>query len=202
MAPQSASVIMAAVLGIAFVAPAAAQDGTPTSSAQSTAACDAVEPRDAEFFSSLAESPQATPSSQGQATPEPFAMPEGDVADDETIAQIEALYQTLVACLNAGDYLRAYALYTEAYLLRNLSEEILTRLEATPVPVQASTQSAFGGVLDARVLDDDRIAALVTTTNPLSGDIVLFALLTEEGGELRIDDETVVEAETAATPSA
>ena len=52
-------------------------------------------------------------------------MPEGDVVDEETSAAVTALYQQLIACLNEGDFLRAYALYTDDYLVRNLSEEAI-----------------------------------------------------------------------------
>ncbi|MBA3450111.1 MAG: hypothetical protein H0T18_02730 [Chloroflexia bacterium] len=74
-------------------------------------------------------------------------------------------------------------------------------MAATPVPAAESTQSEFGGVLEARVLDDRRIGALVSTSNPQSGEVVVFALLRRDGDRLRIDDEQVVDAELAgATP--
>jgi hypothetical protein len=201
---------MAAVLGIGFSGPVMAQEGTPADGAQSAATCDAVEPRDAEYFSSLAESPAATPAAEDEgdeqtateATPVTAELPEGDIADDATMAEISGLYVTLIDCLNRGDYLRVYALYTEDYLLRNLNAESLALLEATPVPVEESTRSEFGGVLDARVLDDGRIAALITTSNPLSGDIFIRSTLVREDDALRIDEEAVVEAAIPATPDA
>jgi hypothetical protein len=107
----------------------------------------------------------------------------------------------LIACLNVGDFLRAYALYTDDYLLRNLSEEAIARLQATPVPTDESMRSEFGGLLDARLLEDRRVAALVTISNPQSGDVLIHAILREEDGRLRIDDEVVVESEVSATPA-
>ena len=181
----------------------AAQDGTPAAGA---ASCADVQPRDEAFFRALSGTPAATAEgAAGQAavaTPTPFAMPEGEAADEATLADIGALYEQLVACLNARDYLRVYALYSDEYLERNLSEEILTTLAATPLPAESSTQSAFGGVQEARILSDGRIGALITTSNPRSGEVVVFATLRRDGNRLLIDDEQVIDAETpAATPA-
>jgi hypothetical protein len=154
----------------------------------------------------LSGTPQAERAESGQATaaaaasPTPFVMPEGQPVDDAADAEIEVLYQHLIACLNAGDYLRVYALYTDDYLTRNLSEEVLDNLGATPVPVEESTQSSFGGVLDARLLDNNRIAALISVSNPQTGDIIISSILERKEDRLRIDDETVVEAEIPGTP--
>ena len=210
MATRLSAVIVAAVLGIGFSGSMLAQEGTPANRAQPSATCDAVEPRDEEFFGNLAESSAATPAEDDQgdgqaaaaATPVTAELPEGDIADDATTAEIADVYETMIDCLNRGDYMRVYALYTEDYLLRNLNAESLAQLEATPVPVEESTRSKFGGVLDARVLDDGRVAALITTSNPLSGDVIIRSTLVREGDVLRINDETVVEAATPATPTA
>ncbi|MBA2596058.1 MAG: hypothetical protein M3Q50_11690 [Chloroflexota bacterium] len=134
-------------------------------------------------------------------------MSEGEPADEAVVGEVTALYEQLIACLNARDYLRVYALYSDEYLERNFSEEMLNTLAATPVPTEASTQSAFGGVREARILDDGRVGALITTSNPQSGEVVVFALLRRDGDRLRIDDEQVVDAETSpgtaeATPAA
>jgi hypothetical protein len=198
-------------LGTVSTLAVAAQEGTP---AAETVSCTAVEPRDAAFFDALAATPaadseQGTPTAEGSAaTPGPFTMPEGEAGDEAVVAEVTALYQQLIACLNAGDYLRAYALYSDEYLIRNLREETIAALEATPVPTEASQQSEFGSVLDARLLEDGRIAALVTTSNPQSGDVVLFAILRRDEDRLLIDEEQVVEmamaspVSGAATPAA
>jgi hypothetical protein len=183
-----------------------AQEATPAANGTGAIACETIEPRDISSIQGLSGTPQAERAESGQATaaaaasPTPFVMPEGQPVDDAADAEIEVLYQHLVACLNAGDYLRVYALYTDDYLTRNLSEEVLDKLGATPVPVEESTQSSFGGVLDARVLDDNRIAALISVSNPQSGDIIIASILERDGDRLRIDDETVVEAEIPGTP--
>ena len=57
-------------------------------------------------------------------------------ANSATVAAVTATYQQLVACLNAGDYLRLYALYTDAYLIRTVQHGKFTQaqLQATPDP--------------------------------------------------------------------
>ena len=181
-----------------------AQGATP-SGATAGVACEEVEPRDSAAFEMMPGTPEADGAAGTEGTgvsdasPTPFAMPEGEPADDATVAEVEHLYQLLTSCLNAGDYLRAYALYTDDYLVRNLSEDVLNRLEATPVPVEDSTQSEFGGVLEAVMLEDGRIATLVTVSNPRTGDIIIHSILERDGDRLRIDDEMVVEAERTST---
>jgi hypothetical protein len=197
------------VIAVATVpaAPLAAQSGTPATDAQGAASCADVEPRDAEFFRALSGTPAAATAeganAQGAAaTPTPFAMPEGEPADEAVLAEVTALYEQLIACLNAGEYLRAYALYSDEYLERNLSEEILDTLQATPVPAEESMQSEFGGVLEARLLEDGRVGALVSTSNPQSGEVLVFAILRRDDDRMRIDEEQVVEAEgLPATPA-
>ena len=203
---QGWTMIAATAIGIGVGTPAVAQEGTP----DAAATCEAIEPRDAEFFANLAQSAEATPAdaSAGQeeqrpeASPVSAQLPDGEVADDATIAEVTALYETLIDCLNRADYLRAYALYSEEYLLVNLSADALAQLDATPVPVESSTQTAFGGVLDARVLEDGAIAALVTTNNPNTGELLIKSTMTREDDGLRITEEFVVEAATPATPDA
>jgi hypothetical protein len=60
--------------------------------------------------------------------------------------------------------------------------------------VPASTESNFDQVLGANVLADGRIAALVSTTNPLTGRVVIFSILQEADDHLLIDEERVVAA--------
>lgn len=184
-----------------------AQSGTPAADSQEAAPCIGIEPRDADDLRALSATPGSTSSEETQvpgaaaATPTPFALPEGEAADETVVAEVTTLYQQLIACLNAGEYLRAYALYTDEYLVQNLSDEILTNLAATPVSGENLPQSSFGGVRDVRVLADERIGALVTTRAEGSGELLLFAVLRRDGDRLRIDEEQVVEVgELPGTP--
>ena len=47
---------------------------------------------------------------------------EGEDADEATIQAVTQTYRELVACLNAGQFLRVYALYTDDYLRRTLAD--------------------------------------------------------------------------------
>lgn len=207
MRTRCLAVIWAAAIGVGLSMPALAQEGTAT--AEPSASCDAVEPRDAEFFAELALSQEATPQDaaegqevqDAQGSPAPVELPEGDAADETTTADVAALYATLIDCLNRADYLRAYALYSEEYLLADLSAETISQLEATPVPAEESTRTEFGGVLEARVRDDGAVVALVTTSNPNTGEVLIRTTMTREDEGLRIADEVIIEAETPATPA-
>lgn len=207
MRTRCLAVIWAAAIGVGLSMPALAQEGT--AAAEPSASCEAVEPRDAEFFAELALSQEATPQDaaegqevqDAQGSPAPVELPDGEAADETTTADVAALYATLIDCLNRADYLRAYALYSEEYLLANLSAETISQLEATPVPAEESTRTEFGGVLEARVRDDGAVVALVTTSNPNTGEVLIRTTMTREDEGLRIADEVIIEAETPATPA-
>lgn len=195
--------ILAIASALTLLTPGAllAQEGTP---ATSGASCEAVSPRDSADFEAVAATPTDGESgNQDVATPEatPFAMPEGDPASEEDVAQIAAVYGTLVDCLNTGDFLRISALYTDDYLLRNFSAEAIQSLEATPQAEGAETQSEFVAVQDARVLGDDRLGAIIVTRNPETGEIVTYSELVRSGDQLLIDKEVVITIG-SATPSA
>lgn len=187
-------VIMAIAVGLtlSIPGPVLAQDSTPTTSGIN---CEAVSPRDPADFEAIAATPtDGQAGEQDVATPEatPFAMPEGEAASDEDVTQISAVYGTLVDCLNTGDFLRIAALYTDDYLQRNFSPEAIQAMEATPQAEGAETQSEFVAVQDARVLGDDRLAALIVTQNPETGEIVTYSELVRSGDALLIDKEELV----------
>jgi hypothetical protein len=206
MSSRLVTTLVLVTIGLAG-SPVSAQDGTPTPESNG-ASCASIEPRDAAFFQTLAATPAADPEQQptgqedGAATPAPFAMPEGQPAESAVVAEVTSLFEHLIACINAGDYLRVYALYSDEYLVRNLSADTINSLDATPAPTQESMQSAFGGVLDARQLEDGRIAALVTTRTAQSGDLLLFAVLRRDGERWLIDEERLVEAAVASPEAA
>jgi hypothetical protein len=149
---RQAIIAIAAGLTLSLPGAVVAQETTPTTTG---ATCDAVTPRDAADFDAIAATPTDGQSgNQDVATPEatPFAMPAGDPASDEDVAQITEVYGMLVDCLNTGDFLRISSLYTDDYLQRNFSAEAIQAMEATPQAEGAETQSEFVAVQDARVL--------------------------------------------------
>ena len=148
-----------------------------------------------------------TPTADGaEATPDLTAIGPltGEAADQETVAAVTATYRELVACLNAGEYLRLYALYTEDYVQRTLAEggEALAQLDATPSP-REEQQTALVSVRDVRLVEGERVAARVETYDPtVGGTIIIDALLVPSGDRYLIDAETVVDAPTLGAPEA
>lgn len=147
-----------------------------------------------------------TPTASGEeATPNVPELSEigaltGEAADQETIEAVTATYREMVACLNAGEYLRIYALYTDDYVRRNLAEggETLEALYATPVP-RGEQSTALVSVRDVRLVEGDLVAARVETYDPtVGGTIIIDALLVPSGDRYLIDAETVVDAPTEA----
>jgi hypothetical protein len=101
----------------------------------------------------------------------PGPVPEGTPADAETIAGITATVRELVACFNAGEPLRAYALHTDADLARIFAQQgPLTQAGyealATPEPLSADEQAAILAIRGARLLADGSVGATVTLLYP------------------------------------
>jgi hypothetical protein len=145
---------------------AEAQNATPPVGVEvaGAEACQ-VDPRSPDFILALAGTPMA-----GQATssPTPFATPDGEAADAETVEGITATMQEVVACFNAADLLRAFALFSDDYFRRLIPEgpvgEVFTGfLTGAPAPV---TRIGPHAILDVRVMGDGRVGALVTLVDP------------------------------------
>lgn len=195
--------MLALTLGFALITPgiAWAQEATP---ATPTAGCDAVVPRDERDLQALSGPPPAplgTPASEPSPVATPFMMPEGDEASEDDLAAIASVYQTLTACVNTGDFLRVASLYTDQYLQRSLSPELIENLDQTPEPNQAAMQTEFVEVRDARYLDQDRLAALVVTSNPQTGELQTYVELVRSGDSWLIDYEQPLEVGDATPTS-
>ena len=188
-----------AVAGLAlsgFVTPATlAQEATPPVGEVIAAEECQVGPREVGSIEQLVGTPAAGGAEASPAPGEIGAL-EGEPADEATVEAVTATYRELVACLNAGDYLRIYALYTDGYLQRTLAErgEDLSQLVATPSPDQPQN-TALVGVANVRLLDDGRVAARVETFDPtVDGTIVTDAVLVQSGERFLIDAEAVADA--------
>ncbi len=139
---------------------AGAQDPTPTPDVPPPELCRAT-PRTFEELSAILATPIASP----DATPTP--IPDGRLADQESIAGITSTLRELVACFNADDVLRAYGLYTDDYLRRIFStQDPMTRSAynalATPHPADSNERSAILVIEDVRLFDDGSAGANVT----------------------------------------
>lgn len=148
---------LAAMAGWAGAGTVSAQDATPA-----PAVCD-VEPQGADFLVELIAQPAPN------ATPEPMSgLPDGtDNVDSDTRAAVIAVLEELTACVNAGELLRAFALFDDAYLRRVIDPEGLmtdnVALElgqsfATPSTVGEDDTQSVEEVLLVRELADGSIA--------------------------------------------
>lgn len=197
-----ACALLAVSLTGGLLIPANAQEASPE--AIGAAECQ-VEPRSMEFFQNLAATPApAGETGAAMATPAAGQNP----VDEATLAGMTATAREVVACLNAGDFLRVHALYTDDYLLRNFGQDDVATLSATPSPAAAPDQVSFRGIQDAVLLEDGRAAAIIGTTTP-TGDINTHTIFEQSGDRWLIDDESVVDAEqtgdagaAAGTPAA
>ena len=176
-----------------------AQDATPAPSEVIDPAECQVEPRSMEELQQLV----GTASEGAEATPgaAQAGSMQGEDADEATVQAVNQTYREVVACLNAGEFLRVYALYTDDYLRRTLADSgiDLEQIQATPAPDRQET-TALVGVSDVRQLAGGQVTARVeTTSSPEGVATVIQSVLEPVEDRLLIADETVVDA-AAATP--
>lgn len=91
------------------------------------------------------------------ASPTPFSAPEGEPAGEAETEAVRATAREIVACLNAGDYRRVYALYTDDYLTRNFTGETTAQAQAIAVPTDVSEPGEVEPLADASVARFGRI---------------------------------------------
>jgi hypothetical protein len=113
----------------------------------------------------------ATPAPIVTSPPGPFSPPRGEPADAETTAAVKATVRESVACRNAGDFLRAYALFSQHMLVSllggpaSIDVTIRSTLEDKPRMVPRTDRLVLIAVDDVTLLPDGRAAAIVTTRN-------------------------------------
>jgi plastocyanin len=200
--PAKLLAVLAVLSMMLFGHPTAiAQDATPAAGEVIDPAECQVEPRAIEEIEQLV----GTAGEGAGATPgaDQAGSMEGEEADEATIQAVTQTYRELVACLNAGEFLRIYALYTDDYLRRTLNDAGIDpqQLQATPAPDQRET-TALVSVSEVRQLAGGRVTARVETTSSPEGTVsVVQGVLEPVGDRYLIADESVVDA-TAATPTA
>ena len=95
-------------------------------------------------------------------TPTPGLQPTGPVASAEIAADVRALVRTLVGCVNAGDPLRSYALYTDSYLARVFARQgALTVAQvadlATPRPDDGDAPTRIVEIGSPEIIGEGRV---------------------------------------------
>lgn len=127
-----------------------------------------VEPRPEDELRALFREVAATPLPESVETSRAEA-PTGTPADEQTVAEINATWRMFVACLNAGDQRRMFALYSDAMVRRQLvidigfgvtEDALFDFLAATPSPLPAGQGASFEPFTDVLVLSDGRVAAI------------------------------------------
>jgi hypothetical protein len=172
-----ASIVIGLVL-LATVVPAAAQ-ATPSIPNTDSALC-TVAPRTLDELEHIMVS--ATP------VPNRDRPVSGDAidSDSETGRHVTGIIETLIACLDAGDRLSAYALYTDAYLATILQPGDLPAV-ATPQPADADERTRIVAI-ELHALAGGAVIATVTLDPALIPVHKIFEfILIPSDGTWRID---------------
>lgn len=184
---------------------ASAQAGTPEAGFTTPDPMDCrIEPRTVEELISFIPTGGSTPV-PAAASPTPFVAPEGEPADPEAAAGVTETAEELVACINANDFLRVFALFTDDYLQRSIAVEGMTEeglgfLAADLEPRSPEERDAVS-VRDIRVLPDGRIGAFVIVRNPAAeGGSADFTIFVEEDDRYLIDEVVSLGPGASATP--
>lgn len=200
---------------------AAAQEGTPAPLPRvpDPSECQ-VEPRSIESLQGIAGTPvlgtpgAGTPAGEEAleeeavlpASPAAELLTEGEPADEATVAGIEATVTEVLACFNAGDFLRAFALYSDELISRDfgtIPEEDIAFLEASPVAVAEEQQLTLVSIENVRVLEDGRAVAIVTVDEPdgaVEGPESVLLVFTQQDDRWVIDE--FIELPDVGTPAA
>ena len=193
------STIAFALILLALAGPVAvaAQDATPPAELDFPDPADCtVEPRSADELLALIRDAAATPVADASpvASPTPAVPPTGEPADDQTVADINDAWREFIACVNANDFPRIFALISDDKLRRDFvidlatgatEDDLLGFFTATPVALEPAVSAPFIPLQDLRVLDDGRVAA-VGPGETGQGEVLIFV---EEGDRWLVDDQ-------------
>ena len=172
------AVILATVLPGLLAWPVSTIASTPAPSTCQT------EPVPIERLAALLATPIAS-------TPLADQVLEGTPPDDDIAHAVEETILEVFACLNAGEPLRAYGLYTDNYLRAILAHETPETLRslATPSPADRDEWTTVLAIRDIRLLDDGRVYATVILDPALIPVEKTFGFfLIEQDGRWLVDD--------------
>jgi len=179
--------------------PMLAQEASPTAGA---AEC-VTEPRDVEELVGFYFDPQGTPLATPAATnvETEAELPQGEAVDLAVEAELSATLAELIACFDAGQYARAFALMTDD-LARQTGPDVSNPDEDTPEEVRALLEAQLAGTpvvdepgmdqgattdvgqgRDIRVLEGGRVGGVWT----IEGDAA-FVVFEEQDGRWLIDE--------------
>jgi hypothetical protein len=113
----------------------------------------------------VAPPPDATPAPPPSPAPRPTTPP-SEPAGAETIAAVTATAYHFLACVNAGDMLRGYALYTDEFVRASVFFD--PAMERPPVAVPSDQRVTLLDVVYVRVYPDGRVGAVIVIDDPLA----------------------------------
>lgn len=167
-----------------------AQGSTPTTAGECT-----VAPRSAEDLLALWYNPSGTPvvpQLDSLRVDEEADIPPGVPADAATIKAIDGVAREWVACSNAGDRLRRYALFTDELAqqegLQSVPRDQARALLANHSPLQPEQAYGIGPPRQVRVLSDGRVGATFVLTQQDFGAQHLFIIFERQNGDWRLDE--------------
>lgn len=182
-------------LAVIGVPGAGAYEGTPTAGLDvpAPAAC-TIAPRSEDELRTLFREVAATPVLDSpDASPTPAVPPTGAPADEQTVAEINATWRQVIACISAGDQARMFALFSDAMVRRQFvvdiafgvtEDALFAYLAATPVPLPPDPSVSFIPFDDVRMLSDGRVA-VVEPGEQGQGEVIIFV---KAGDRWVVDD--------------
>jgi hypothetical protein len=199
---RALAVVPAAAMLMLPASPVWAQEGTPdTGEADSPRL---VAPVECDVAPRAFEEVAAMLALEGEGVPEPEMTqpqaPLGEIVDPETAIAIEEASRELIACFNAGDFLRAAGVMTENGVRRafwgfTINEEIRQQtLEFLPATPEARSEEFWIRLLtvtDVSMLPDGRVAAFIVLNEPIQppgGPETLLFIFANENGQWLFDD--------------
>jgi hypothetical protein len=99
-------------------------------------------------------------------------VPTGQPVDEDTRAAVTSVVETLITCVNQGDFLRSFTLFDDEYLRRVIDPEGLMSAEvaielgktfATPDPVESGEETTLVGFDSVEQLPDGSVVVVFRT---------------------------------------
>ena len=156
-------------------------------------------------FLGASGTPAAESATPAPSSPTTFVPPQGEPADPTTTAAVAATAVEIFACFNAGDFLRATALWTDAFLAQVFlnpppTEQEIASIAATPVPRSPEEADQILALREVVVLPDGRVGSFLDLQFP-EGRETQYGILVREGDRYLLDDVPYVSsAEGTPTP--
>lgn len=184
----AALIISVSIVGMSTSAiPGQQPVGTPEAPIDAATAECTTEPRSLDEVINLAERLEATPGNEYSIV---FIadVPSGIPAATETVDAVTNTVRELTACIQLGEALQTYALYSDDFLgaIAGSSDSFIKMLRSTPVSDEPANQGVHvAAIQEVTLLDDDRVSAIVTIegiedSHPAPGRTFLMVFVHED----------------------